>query len=85
MSFPNSQSPRQHTTLNHESLVHAKKVHSSRSYQNGLLDDARLAVLEDLGSRIPEITLQVFIDFLAPPQPSFNIEATMEMLKSDRV
>lgn len=85
MSFPNSQSPpKQHTTLSHESPVHAKKVHSSRSYQNGLLDDARLAVLEDLGSRIPEITLQAFIDFLAPPQPAFNIEATMEMLKSDR-
>jgi hypothetical protein len=48
-----------------------------------LLDDARLAVLEDLGSRIPEITLQSFMDFLAPPQPDFNICATMETLMSD--
>jgi hypothetical protein len=48
-----------------------------------LLDDARLAVLEDLGSRVPEITLQSFMDFLAPPQPDFDICATMETLLSD--
>jgi hypothetical protein len=84
MSWPNSQSPpRQHVSLTHESSVHAKKVHSSRSYQNGLLEDARLAVLEDLGSRIPEISPQTFMDFLAPPQPDFDIEATMKTLKSD--
>jgi len=84
MSLPTSQSPpRQQTTLTHESPVHGKKVHSSRSYQSGLLDGARLAVLEDLGSRVPEVTLQAFIDYLAPPQPNFDIKGTMERLKLD--
>jgi hypothetical protein len=81
---PSSQSPpRQQVLLTHKSPVHAKKVHSSRSYQNGLLEDARLAVLEDLGSHIPEITLENFMDFLAPPQPDFDINATMKTLNSD--
>jgi len=40
-------------------------------------------VLEDLESCVPEIPLQAFMDFLVPPQPDFNIEAMMEMLKSD--
>jgi hypothetical protein len=84
MSSANSRTPpRQQIILSHEFPVHAKKVHSSHSYQNGLLDDSRLAVLEDLGSRIPEITLQSFMDFLVPPQPDFDIRATMETLKSD--
>jgi hypothetical protein len=47
-----------------------------------LLDDARLAVLKDLGSHIPEITLQSFMDFLAPPQPNFDICATMQTMMS---
>jgi hypothetical protein len=84
---PNSQPPdsppRQQVSLNHESPVHAKKVHTSRSYQSGLLEDARLAVSEDLGSHIPQITRQDFMDFLAPPQPEFDIQATMEILKAD--
>jgi hypothetical protein len=81
---PSSQSPpRRQILLTHESPVHAKKIHSSRSYQNGLLEDARLAVLEDLGSRIPEITLENFMGFLAPPQPDFDIDATMKTLSSD--
>ena len=84
MSSPDTQSPpRPQVSLTHEAPVHAKIVHSSRSYQNGLLEDARLAVLEDLGSSIPEITFQTFMDFLAPPQPDFDLNATMKMLKSD--
>jgi hypothetical protein len=75
MSSPDSQSPpRPHASLTHESPVHAKIVHSSRSDQNGLL--------EDLGSSILEITFQTFVDFLAPPQPDFDLNATMKLLKS---
>jgi hypothetical protein len=82
MSWPNSQSPPgQHVSLSHESPVHAKKVHSSRSYQHGLLEDARLAVLEDLGTSIPEITLKTFMDFLAPPLPTIDLYATMKKLE----
>jgi hypothetical protein len=80
---PDSQSPpRQQVPLTYESPVHAKKVHSSRSYQYGLLEDARLVVLEDLGSKIPEINLKTFMDFLAPPLPAFDLDAAMKMLKS---
>jgi hypothetical protein len=44
-----------------------------------------MVVLEELGTRIPQITLQDFMDFLAPPQPEFDIEATMEKLKTSGV
>jgi hypothetical protein len=40
-------------------------------------------VLEDLGSSIPEVPLQDFIKFLAPPQPQFDVGATINTLKSD--
>ena len=66
--------PRQQVLLSHDSPVHAKRVHNSRSYQSGQLEDARLVVLEELGTRIPQITLQDFMDFLAPPQPEFDID-----------
>jgi hypothetical protein len=78
----NSQSPpRQQVLPTSESPVHAKKVHSSRSYQHGLLEDARLAVLEDLGTSIPEIPLKTFMDSLAPPLPTFDLYATMKKLE----
>ena len=81
---PISQSPpRQQGSISHKSPVYAKKVHSSRSYQSGLLEDPRFAVLEDLGSSIPEVSLQDFMQFLVPPQPQFDVVATMNMLKSD--
>jgi hypothetical protein len=38
-------------------------------------------VLEDLGSCIPQIPFQTFMDHLTP-QPEFNIEATMKSLES---
>jgi hypothetical protein len=86
MSSPNSQSPpRQQVTLSYESPVRAKHVHSNPSYQNDLLEDARLAVLADPGSCIPEIPFQTFMDHLAPPQPEFDIEATMKSLKSSSI
>ena len=84
MLSPNSQSPpRQLVSITHESPVYVKKVHSSHFYQSGHLDDTRLAVLEDLGLRILQIALETFIDFLAHPQPDFNIDATMWTLKSN--
>jgi hypothetical protein len=36
-----------------------------------------------LGQHVPEVTFQDFLDYLAPPQPTFNLEATMETLKAD--
>ena len=66
--------PRQQVPLSHDSPVHAKRVHNSRSYQNGQLEDARLVVLEELGTRIPQITLE-------PRQPEFNDDREAEDLK----
>lgn len=73
--------PRQQIALSHESPVRVKSVHSNPSYQNDILEDARLAVLEDLGPCIPEIPFQTFMDHLAPPQPDFDIDGTMKWLK----
>jgi hypothetical protein len=74
-------SPLQHTALIHDSPVRVKNVHSNHAYQSDLLDDARLTVLEDLGSCIPMIPFRAFLDHLAPPQPDFNLNATMQLLK----
>jgi hypothetical protein len=41
-----------------------------------------LAVLADLGISVPEIPFQDFLDHLAPPQPAFNLDDTMTLLKS---
>jgi hypothetical protein len=41
-----------------------------------------MAVLEDLGSHVPETMLQTFMNFLAPPRPDYDINATMDILKS---
>lgn len=73
--------PRQQIALSHESPVRMKSVHSNPSYQNDLLEDARLAVLEDLGPCIPEIPFQTFMDHLVPPQPDFDIDGMMKWLK----
>ena len=42
-------------------------------------------MLEDLGSCIPEIPFQTFMDHLAPPQPDFDVEATMQTLNSSSI
>jgi hypothetical protein len=80
--LPESPPRQQAAPVIHESPVHAKKVHSSRSYQNDQLVDARLVVLEELGPEVPQVTLDTFMDFLAPPKPDFDIEATMDLLNS---
>ena len=41
-----------------------------------------MAVLLDLGSYIPMITFMDFLEYLAPPQPNFDLGATMQSLKS---
>jgi hypothetical protein len=41
-------------------------------------------VLEDLGPYVQQVTFQEFMDFLAPPQPVFDLEATMKTLKAGR-
>ena len=74
--------PRQKTTaLPHDSPVHVKEVHSSHSYQSDRLEEARVAVLHDLGPNIPMISFQTFLDYLAPPQPDFDLDATMQSLR----
>jgi hypothetical protein len=55
----------------------------SYSYSNGELDGFTQAVLDDLGQHVPLVTFQDFLDHLAPHQPKFNLEATMERLKRD--
>ena len=44
-----------------------------------------MVVLEELGTKIPEVTLRDFMDFLAPPRPDFDIDATMDFLKTGNV
>jgi hypothetical protein len=69
--------PRQQITLKHESPIHLKSIHSSHHYQNDSLENARLAVLDDLSSFIPKITFQTFMEHLATPQPDFDIESAI--------
>ena len=40
-----------------------------------------MAVLYGLGSCIPMIPFQTFLNYLAPPQPDFDLNATMQSLK----
>lgn len=84
--LPNSESqspPRNQALPAQESPIYANRVHHISSYQNYRTDDARRAVLEDLGATIPQVSLQDFIAHLAPPQPHFDLEATIEALKAD--
>jgi hypothetical protein len=76
-----SQSPPRQTEPIHDSPVRVKNVHSNHAYQSDLLEGARLAVLEDLGSSVPMIPFQTFMDHLAPPQPDFDLDKTMISLK----
>jgi hypothetical protein len=39
----------------------------------------------NLGAYVPEIPIQTFLDHLTPPQPDFDITATMELLKSKSI
>lgn len=47
--------------------------------------DLRLAVLEDLGENVPEISFEDFLDHLAPSQTKFDLDGTLKQLKADRV
>ena len=71
-------------TCSHEVSRFVMEVHTNHSYRFGTLDNAKQTVLEDLGMSIPQITFQDFLEFLAPPQPNFNLDATMESLKKSK-
>jgi hypothetical protein len=59
-----------------------KIVHADASYQSDVLEKARVAVLLDLGSHVPMTTFEDFLKYLAPPQPRFDLGATIRSLKS---
>jgi hypothetical protein len=79
----NPTSPREQDRINRETPVRQKSVHESYSYQTGKLYGSKQAVLDDLGQHVPQVTFQDFLDHLAPHQPNFDLEATMETLKRD--
>ena len=39
------------------------------------------SVVDDLDFSVPQITFKDFLEFLAPPQPTFNLELTMKSLE----
>ena len=41
-----------------------------------------MEVLQDLGSCIPMVSFQDFLDYFAPPQPNFDLNATIATLQS---
>jgi hypothetical protein len=61
--------------------VEVKNVALDAGFQNTQLKAARQAVLNDLGRSVPEIPFQDFLDYLAPPKPSFNLDGAMQSLK----
>jgi hypothetical protein len=65
---------------------YSRSVYSSSTsnQSDSLQDAARIAVLEDLGSCVPQVKFEDFMEHLAPPIPSFNLIATMRDLKSGR-
>ena len=65
--------------------VRVKSVHSDFYYQSDILGDARIAVLHDLGSSIPEIPFKTFLKHLTPPQPDFDMTTTINWLKSKKI
>ena len=79
--LPNSESqPRKQHSSSQDTPIDMNSIHHNCSYQIGILDEARHVVLEDLGSTIPQIPFKDFLTHLAPPQPSFDLEATMKAL-----
>ena len=75
MSFPNSPSPPRYRT-------HQFTQRNSISVAPTKMGYLTTRDSSCSRSRVSEIPLQAFMEFLAPPQPDFNIEAMME-LKSD--
>ena len=68
----------------YDSPPRVNHVHSDASYQSDALEQARLAVLLDLGLCIPMISFEQFLEYIAPPQPEFDLRTTMQSLKSGR-
>ncbi|KAN0109363.1 hypothetical protein V8E52_009407 [Russula decolorans] len=68
--------------LGPESPTTVKEVQSLPPHQTGNLEDARQAVLRDMGSFVPMVSFQTFLDKLAPlPPDSINLNATMQSLR----
>lgn len=67
-----------------DSPVVVKSVLTNRSYQCDHLEEARVAVLDDLGPSIPMVSFDEFLETLAPPLPNFDLEATIRSLRSGR-
>ena len=88
-TFPTMTSPstptQESTTLPplpRDSPPQVKRVHTSSSYQYDYLEKARDAVLDDLGPTMPMVSFEEFLLYLAPPQPSFDLDFAMDFLKS---
>ena len=63
-----------------ETPVHVNNVQMGFTYQYGCFDNARV---DDLGMWIPQIPFEDFLQHLAPPQPNFNVDATINSLRQD--
>jgi hypothetical protein len=79
--MPSRSPSRQQVPARPDSPVFTRNFHCGPSHQIRLLQESRSAVLQDLGSTIPQVPLQTFFHFLAPLQPDFDIEGTLETLK----
>lgn len=64
-----------------ETPARPKSVHTDFSYQAGNI--AKIPVADDLDFSVPLITIDDFLEFLAPPQPKFNLDMTMKSLNKD--
>jgi hypothetical protein len=54
----------------------------SKTYQSGILDNGRMAVLEELGKYIPEVSVDDFIRDYLPPN-DIDIDGIVKMLQRD--
>ena len=76
-----SHSPsRQQNLFTRDSPVHVKSGQSIHSDHSDVQEEPRSA-LQDLGLSIPVIPYQTFLDHLAPPQPDFDLDSTIQSLK----
>ena len=77
-----SQSPqRQLNALTCDPPVHVKSRHSNYVDRSDLQEDPSRSALQDLEYSIPVIPYQAFLDHLAPPQPDFYLDSTIQSLK----
>ena len=73
-------SPRQQKSFTQDSPAHVESRQSIYSDYSDVQEDPRSA-LQDLGLSIPVILYQTFLDHLAPPQPDFDFDSTIQSLK----